>query len=277
MKAVRCIGKAVLIMVVFFLFGSGNVLAQTNSVQTLWTTTFTVGSFTDNNGIFGDEGTFYSGYDGATRIGSISDYDFSYEGVTYRVKAIVRVGNRVRLEFLDPAFRTAGSHKNRTFYLNIGDSTSLDFRDEDSDTATTWRGVRRDWTGQTYDWTDGQEISVSITTKYLDGSLSLPSDGTSGKLGIFDDPDNDGTGQWERICDDEWDNTNAEVACSQLGLSGGTATSEQGASLSIAETFLLDDVDCDGTEDRVIDCEHAGRNMHDCAAQETAGVICTSP
>lgn len=38
--------------------------------------------------------------------------------------------------------------------------------------------------------------------------------------------------------------------------------------------FLLDDVQCDGTENTLLECQHAGRGVNDCASWEYAGVSC---
>ena len=38
--------------------------------------------------------------------------------------------------------------------------------------------------------------------------------------------------------------------------------------------IYLDDVDCAGFEDRLIDCDHRGLGVHDCNHYEDAGVVC---
>ena len=40
--------------------------------------------------------------------------------------------------------------------------------------------------------------------------------------------------------------------------------------------YLLDDVECKGTETSLEDCEHRAWGQHDCLSFETAGVVCTT-
>ena len=58
------------------------------------------------------------------------------------------------------------------------------------------------------------------------------------------------------VCDDEFTLTNADVACRELGYIGAvnfTMHSKYGTTLPI---FAMDDVQCDGTEERLLDCPH---------------------
>ena len=114
----------------------------------------------------------------------------------------------------------------------------------------------------------------------LDGSLRListtdtsngeTSDSNSGMLEIFDNE----TKQWKGICDDGWGTEEAEVACKQLGLSGGTAETNIIRIGLPPLLFLLDDVECDGTETALFECEHAGFGVSNCTSWEYAGVTC---
>jgi len=74
------------------------------------------------------------------------------------------------------------------------------------------------------------------------------------------------------VCDDEFTLTNADVACRELGYIGAvnfTMHSKYGTTLPI---FAMDDVQCDGTEERLLDCPHT---KHDnCGGHEAAGVVC---
>lgn len=84
-------------------------------------------------------------------------------------------------------------------------------------------------------------------------------------------------GEWGTVCDDLWTTQNAAVVCRQLGFSYALKASRQaefgeGKHLRI----LLDDVQCDGTEETLLNCQHAGVGMHNCHHHEDAGVVCTS-
>ncbi len=75
------------------------------------------------------------------------------------------------------------------------------------------------------------------------------------------------------VCDDFWGNLDATVVCRQLGHSpmGAVATGlsffGQGTDL-----IVLDDVNCVGTEARLLDCMYT--SSHNCIHLEDAGVRC---
>ena len=75
------------------------------------------------------------------------------------------------------------------------------------------------------------------------------------------------------VCDDNWDNKDAQVVCRMLGFPGGTAL--QGHSFGTGRgDILLDDVACTGSEESLFDCKHAGIGVNDCSHAEDAGVRC---
>ena len=116
-----------------------------------------------------------------------------------------------------------------------------------------------------------------------DGSLRLTplieidtgkeSDFNSGMLEIFDYR----TKRWKGVCDDGWGKEEAEVACGQLGFSGGTAINQIIRIGHPPLLFLVDDVACAGTEKKLLECSHSGRGMSDCNSWEYAGVFCEVP
>lgn len=84
-------------------------------------------------------------------------------------------------------------------------------------------------------------------------------------------------GEWGTVCDDLWTTQNAAVVCRQLGFRYALKTSRlaefgEGRHLRI----LLDDVQCEGTEETLLNCQHAGVGIHNCGHHEDAGVICSN-
>lgn len=100
------------------------------------------------------------------------------------------------------------------------------------------------------------------------GQVSGPNEGL---LQIFDEQSK----RWKGVCDDNWDDQDAGVACRQIGHSaGGTADGEIIWLGYPPLLYLLDEVGCEGTENTLLECDHAGRGVHDCTTSEYAGVTC---
>uniref|UniRef100_A0AAY5F564 Neurotrypsin n=1 Tax=Electrophorus electricus TaxID=8005 RepID=A0AAY5F564_ELEEL len=81
-------------------------------------------------------------------------------------------------------------------------------------------------------------------------------------------------GHWGTICDDQWDDMDAEVVCRQLGLGGipkawSWAHFGQGGG-----RIQLDAVQCTGNELSLDECLHSGWEQHNCDHMEDAGVSC---
>ena len=79
------------------------------------------------------------------------------------------------------------------------------------------------------------------------------------------------------MCDDQWDDKDAKVVCRMLGFYSGTAfpgPNDGGPFGNVSsEDFIMDDVQCDGTENSILDCQH---NTNDnCGIKEGAGVRCS--
>ena len=120
-------------------------------------------------------------------------------------------------------------------------------------------------------------------------------DGTfsSGRLEIYVN------GQWGTICDDYFDQTDANVACKQLGFSransyrasasGGYERSTVFATSSALNSMYcmcrfnygsgpiwLDDLRCRASDTRLISCPHRGTGSHNCGHSEDIAVYCNS-
>jgi len=101
-------------------------------------------------------------------------------------------------------------------------------------------------------------------------------------------------GEWGTVCDDRWTDTDASVACRALGHTGVVETLRKsaepfgGAASSVK--YWLDDVECGGDEDDLLDCPHADgtvlrarladadKRIENCKERprhtEDAGVVC---
>ncbi|EFJ44984.1 hypothetical protein VOLCADRAFT_94662 [Volvox carteri f. nagariensis] len=117
------------------------------------------------------------------------------------------------------------------------------------------------------------------------GSSTVPAPLVSGRVEVCS------SGQWGSICDDDWGNADAMVACKQLGypsavaLSGGGNLPPQLAALGVVKhspgplnmSIWVSNVDCTGAEDSLLACRRrtiASGFRVPCTHQEDAGVVC---
>ena len=83
-------------------------------------------------------------------------------------------------------------------------------------------------------------------------------------------------GDWGMICDDFWDQKDARVACRQLGYQGARGYFIR-LPWSNGSVIMLDNVNCDGSETRLIDCRrhyNVEFGENNCGLNEGAGVHC---
>merc|ERR1712180_539575 len=76
----------------------------------------------------------------------------------------------------------------------------------------------------------------------------------------------------EPVCDDGWEDVDARVACRMLGYSNGRAISNSRFGQIPGGDYGMDNVECEGYEDRLTDCQFSSSD--DCSEDEAAGVIC---
>ena len=79
-------------------------------------------------------------------------------------------------------------------------------------------------------------------------------------------------GQWVRVCDDGWDDSEAGVVCRQLGF-GTSGRAKQIQTTGSGET--ISNFKCSGNEARLLQCNHNGMNISDCDNYDDVEVICT--
>ncbi len=80
---------------------------------------------------------------------------------------------------------------------------------------------------------------------------------------------------WGTVCDDAWGSQDASVVCRQLGFSptGAIATVRAFYGAGSGSIFL-DNVNCGGTETRLVNCSANPIGQHNCVHAEDAGVRC---
>ncbi|XP_050429551.1 uncharacterized protein LOC126838845 isoform X3 [Adelges cooleyi] len=82
-------------------------------------------------------------------------------------------------------------------------------------------------------------------------------------------------GEWGVICDDKFDMREADVICRELGFpSSVSVKSNSFFGIPNKTRFVLDDLECRGDEKSLYSCQFKEWGIHDCNAQESAGVIC---
>ncbi|KAJ1131093.1 hypothetical protein NDU88_009436 [Pleurodeles waltl] len=81
--------------------------------------------------------------------------------------------------------------------------------------------------------------------------------------------------RWGPVCDDSWDTRRGEVVCRQLDC--GVVLSAPGNAAFGFETdqFWLDDVNCNGTESKLSDCQTRPWGQHNCRIREAASAVCS--
>ena len=82
----------------------------------------------------------------------------------------------------------------------------------------------------------------------------------------------EGDDDWGVVCHDDWDATDAGVACRSLGFKTGVPTED--SQFGGSWLFYMDNVECGGSESHLMECDYRGWRRHNCLFGEVAGVIC---
>ncbi|XP_052086547.1 deleted in malignant brain tumors 1 protein-like [Mytilus californianus] len=80
------------------------------------------------------------------------------------------------------------------------------------------------------------------------------------------------SGEWGTVCDDEFDDNDAKIACKQLGYSNGKSLGN--AVDDGSGKIWLDDLKCTGSESKLRYCYHAGWGKENCKHDEDVGILC---
>ena len=92
-----------------------------------------------------------------------------------------------------------------------------------------------------------------------------------GRVEIFHDE------RWGTVCDDFWTVEDAAVVCRQLGYDGRAQALRRARFGEGEDPIWMDNVQCEGDEARLAECEFRGWGVHNCKHWEDAGVICGGP
>lgn len=77
------------------------------------------------------------------------------------------------------------------------------------------------------------------------------------------------------MCDDDWDEKEAQVVCRQLGFSQEGAVPLKRAFFGQGTgPIFFDESNCLGNESMLIECPSSGVAVHNCLHSEDAAVIC---
>ncbi|CAG2194239.1 Hemicentin-1,Neurotrypsin,Scavenger receptor cysteine-rich domain superfamily protein,Coadhesin,Adhesion G protein-coupled receptor B3,Thrombospondin-2,Thrombospondin-1,Mucin-like protein,Scavenger receptor cysteine-rich type 1 protein M160,Scavenger receptor cysteine-rich type 1 protein M130,A disintegrin and metalloproteinase with thrombospondin motifs adt-1,Adhesion G protein-coupled receptor B1,Deleted in malignant brain tumors 1 protein [Mytilus edulis] len=99
-----------------------------------------------------------------------------------------------------------------------------------------------------------------------EGDLWLVGGSDNGRLNIYH------SGSWGTICDDNFGSIDAIVVCKQLKMR--TTNVQHYTAADGNGTIWLDDVACNGQENRLDYCNHKGWSVHNCGHNEDVGVRC---
>uniref|UniRef100_A0A672NU60 Si:ch211-161n3.4 n=1 Tax=Sinocyclocheilus grahami TaxID=75366 RepID=A0A672NU60_SINGR len=115
---------------------------------------------------------------------------------------------------------------------------------------------------------DGDEVAKITCSDHVPLRLSGGEGRCSGRLEVYHNA------VWGSVCDDQWDISDAQVVCRQLGC--GAALRADGNSVFGAGEGVvwLNRVECRGNEIHLWDCPFSLKNHTDCSHKEHAGLTC---
>ena len=93
---------------------------------------------------------------------------------------------------------------------------------------------------------------------------------------------NTANGQWGGVCDNSFDILDAHVVCKMLGFNtsitavANSGTNDLYGNAPSGSYFVLDNLDCSGSENSLFDCQLTGELSTPCEAPQIVGVKCSA-
>ncbi|XP_033116620.1 soluble scavenger receptor cysteine-rich domain-containing protein SSC5D-like isoform X2 [Anneissia japonica] len=116
----------------------------------------------------------------------------------------------------------------------------------------------------------GHFEDVALECSDFDIRLSYGDTRFKGRLEVYY------AGQWGTVCDDNWDQANANVVCRELGFGPPLEPLINNVYNAYNQPIWLDEVECTGTESRLSACQHATISNHDCGHLEDVALECSA-
>ncbi|XP_071605728.1 putative DMBT1-like protein [Heliangelus exortis] len=94
-------------------------------------------------------------------------------------------------------------------------------------------------------------------------------DQCSGRVEVFHD------GKWGTVCDDNFATESGNVVCKQLGCGEVVSVLDEAYFGPGTDDIFLSNVQCQGSESQLSDCQNDGWSKHECVHDEDVSVICS--